>query len=294
MIRKIADRLLGTGQKRALKRVVNSGRRHISQTLKSYEKADLVEALRGLGLQAGDTVMVHANFPADTGFQGAPADMVEALLDAVGDSGNLLMMSIPFRGSAYDYLEKDKLFDAAKTVSMVGLVTEMFRRRPGTLRSLHPTHPVLAHGPDAATMVAHHESTVYPCGRGSPFDDLRERQGKLLFVDVSFGAITFFHHLEDLFKDKLSVPVYEERLFEARVRDADGREHIVPTLAFNRQAARNTDILEEELGNAGALAQGKIGSTSLLLVGCESVVNAMSTLIDRGDQPVTVAEQGKA
>lgn len=51
-----------------------------------------------------------------------------------------MAMSIPFRGSAYDYLSKGKPFYKDKTISMMGLITEIFRRRAGDEKEYQP-HP---------------------------------------------------------------------------------------------------------------------------------------------------------
>jgi aminoglycoside N3'-acetyltransferase len=49
-----------------------------------------------------DTLLVHSNFASDIGFRGTPQDLVNALVDVVA-AGNLLMLSIPYRGSACDF-----------------------------------------------------------------------------------------------------------------------------------------------------------------------------------------------
>ncbi len=286
MIRKIAGGLLSDKQKRKVKTLVSQSKQAYAQTFRNYNNEQLIAAVREVGVEPGDTVMVHANFPNDSGFEGAPADMADALAAAVGAEGNLLMMSIPYRGTAFDYLEKGKTYDARRTISMMGLVTELFRRREGTLRSLHPTHPVLASGPDAAAMVADHEQTVFPCGAGSPLEKLHQMGGKILFVDVSFAAITFFHYLEDLFKDKVAADVYEDREFVANVKDEAGKERQVKTLAFKRGLVRDTQSLYDELQQSGDVRSGSIGTTTLELVDCEAVVAAMQRLIEGGNSPI--------
>ena len=81
---------------------------------------------------------------------------------------------------------------------MMGLVSEYFRRRPDVVRSLHPTHPILVHGPDAEAIVAAHPACLYPCGPDTPFDRLLALDGKVVFFNVEFAVFTFFHYLEHL------------------------------------------------------------------------------------------------
>lgn len=283
-LRRTLSRCLNHRQKRALKSKVNDAKRRLVRTLLSYDGEALASRLRSAGITETDTLLVHSNFEPDSGFRGTPIDLVNALASLV-EKGNLLMVSIPFRGSAYDYLLLQKVFNVKKTLSMMGLATEMFRRRPGTLRSLHPTHPVLACGKDAHWLVADHERCLFPCGVGSPFEKFRQLNGKILFFDVGFEAITFFHYVEDVLKDQLPFPVYGERLFEVTAVDADGHNHTVQTFAFNKNIARRADRLEAEMWRQGKIQKGRIGNSRFLLVTAHDVVACQAAMVQAGNYP---------
>lgn len=282
MLRNLVSAFATEKQKRFLRRSVNAARSSWASVFFRYDAPALVAALRGMGVVATDTLLVHANFRTDSGFRGTPNDVVSALIDVVGERGNLMMVSQPFRGYAYDYLLRGKPFNVDKTVSMMGLITEMFRRRPGTRRSLHPTHPVLVFGRDAAALVAGHEDCLFPCGTGTPFAKLQELNGKILFYDVGTGANTFFHHVEDCIKEKLGFPLYDERLFEVPVIDAQGRPRVVRTYTFAKGATRHTDRLEAEMDRENKLLRGKVGNSSLVLVNTRDVYDVMTQMVEAG------------
>jgi aminoglycoside 3-N-acetyltransferase len=170
-------------------------------------------------------------------------------------------------------------------MSMMGLVTEMFRRREGTLRSLHPTHPVLALGKDAGWLVAGHERCLFPCGRGSPFEKIHQAKGKILFFDVSFRSITFFHYVEDLLKERLPFPVYDERLFSVPVVDAEGNSRTLQTYAFSKTMRRKAEVLESEMERRGKIARGRIGNSRFCLVTAEDVVACFTDMVASGNLP---------
>lgn len=281
MLRAIVSAVVSQQQKRFLRKQLNSARGAFIRRFRRYDSSTLRSALRGLGIAETDTLLVHANFRTDSGFAGTPHDVVSALIETVA-KGNLLMVSQPFRGYALDHLLAGKPFHVRRTVSMMGLVTEMFRRRAGVLRSLHPTHPVLAFGPDAARLVAGHEDALFPCGSGTPFEKCREMGGKILFFDVSSGANTFFHHVEDSIKDKLGFELYDQRLFEARVTDADERTRVVRTYAFARGVTRRTDLLERELERQRKLRRARVGNTQLILVTAQDVAEVMGQMVEAG------------
>jgi len=276
---------LNERQKRAFKVTLNEAKKRLVYALLGYDGAKFKARLRSMGVSESDTLLVHSNFKPDSGFEGAPLDLVNALAELVGEKGNLLMVSIPFRGAAYDYLALNKPFHVNKTISMMGLITEMFRRRAGTLRSLHPTHPVLAFGKDAQSLVADHERCLYPCGPGSPFDKFRQLKGKILFFDVSFGAITFFHYVEDLLKDRLPFPVYDDRLFSVSAVDSKGEKRTIQSYTFNKDIPRSAEKLEAEMLRQGKILRGKIGNSRFLLVTAEDVVTCQTAMVEAGNYP---------
>jgi aminoglycoside 3-N-acetyltransferase len=287
-LRKTVTTLLSDQQKRALKARVNKTRQQLVRAFLRYDAERLKASLRRLGIQETDTILVHANFEPDSGFEGGPADVVEALVDLVGRRGNLLMVSIPFRGAAVDYLAQNKVFNVKKTISMMGLVTELFRRRQGTLRSLHPTHPVLAYGPDAASLVAGHESCLFPCGPGSPFDKLLPANAKIVFFDVGFEAVTFFHHVEHLLKDQLPFPVYDDRLFSVNVIDAQGQNRVVQTYAYNKQVTRRADLLYAEMLRRGKVLRARLGNSRIIVVNAADVLACQSAMVAAHRYPYNV------
>jgi aminoglycoside 3-N-acetyltransferase len=285
MLTNLAKRLFDDRQRRAVKATLNSVKKRFIDTFRRYDADDLKRALQKQGIRETDTLFVHANFPNDSGFAGVPLDLVNALADLVGEKGNLLMVSIPFRGSAYDHLDRGKPFNVKKTLSMMGLVTEMFRRREGTLRSLHPTHPVLAMGKDAADIVAGHEDSPFPCGEGTPFAKFRDLGGKILFYDVSFGGITFFHHVEEMLRDRIPFEIFHDRIFSVTAIDSDGEEHTVETRVYNPELKRDAFKLEAEMIRQGKLEKGRVGNSHFILVSAEDVVSCFSSMVEAGDYP---------
>lgn len=291
-LRSALSRLVSERHKRALRSKLNEAKKRFADAVLGYDGAKLKARLRSAGISENDTVLVHSNFKPDSGFRGTPLDLANALVELVGGKGNLLMVSLPFRGAAYDYLALGKPFNVRKTMSMMGLVTEMFRRREGTLRSLHPTHPVLAFGKDAAWLVADHERCLYPCGAGSPFDKLRQLRGKLLFFDVSFQSITFFHYVEDLLKERIPLPIYSDRLFSVPAVDLSGVNHVIQTYAFSR-VPRASWKLEAEMQRQGLIRQGRVGNSRFQLAATADVVACFTAMVEAGNLPYgAVTESG--
>jgi amino acid adenylation domain-containing protein len=248
----------------------------------SYSPAQLEEKLRKIGLTEADTVYMHSAFNAFNGFLGGPQQIIDCILNVIGDDGNLVMVSMAYTGTTDDYLKAVKTFDAIKTESSMGIITEIFRRKKDVVRSLNPAHPILAFGPDAKWITSDHDKTMYSCGKGSPFEKILELNAKAFFFDVSFRAMTFFHYLEDRFKDTSPVRLYNDEPLENTVIDSKGNEITVKTYVFSKEAreSRSARIIERELKKKNLMKTDRIGNTKLTLVNLKDVFGCAQKLVN--------------
>lgn len=258
-----------------------------------YGPDRLARAIEDVGIRRGDAVLVHGAFRRANGFRGGPQDLVGAMLDAVGPDGHLAMVSMAYRGSSYAYARSGAVFDVRRTVSRMGIVSEVFRRRRGVRRSAHPLHPVLVAGPRADWVVAGHERRAYSCGPDSPFARLLALDAKVLFFDVGFDAFTFTHFLEDRFRGSAPLPVYRSAPERIDFVDGDGRRAVAQAYVFDPEAIRRRDwsVLREELENRGQLRRARVGATRLLAVSMRDAYARAAEIVDRGGHFYGVGER---
>jgi len=256
---------LSSSQKAKPKALFEASRQLFIRRFRSYGPRELEAFLRVIGITAGDTVMLHSAF-ALSGFRGSPKEVADVFLRSVGPTGNLLMVSLPYSSSTYEYLQRMKTFDVRKTPSHMGMVSESFRRREGVRRSFHPTHPVLAFGPNAEWIVADHEKCLYPCGPGSPFEKLTQIGGKVVFFHVPFPTLTLFHYMEHLVEKSLPFALYANEVFEVPSIDAAGNMRIVKTRVFSTEAVRRRRplMLMKELDEHHLIKRGRVGNSRLM------------------------------
>jgi aminoglycoside 3-N-acetyltransferase len=249
-----------------------------------FDTADLTALLERLGLRTGDVVLVHVAFNSFSGFQGGPGDVIRVLQSVVGELGTLLMPTMPFSGSAVEYARQYPRTDLAKSPSAMGIVTEIFRRMPGVIRSIHPTHSVAAWGARAEELTGDHFRAESPCGRNSPFLRLLDVDGKILFLGAEIQTMTFYHGLEELFEDRLPASPFTREWFALETRDRDGNTWTTKTRLFDPDLSRRRDIgpLEPHLRRIGAWHQGKVGRLRVSLVRAHDVRDMCEQLADRG------------
>ena len=161
-------------------------------------KTDFIDSfsanLRALGVRPGGVLLVHSSLKSMGNVPGGPETVIQGLVKTLGDAGTLLLPSL-----TYETVTRQKpVFDIRSTPSCVGAITEYFRTRPGTLRSLHPTHSVCAVGHRAEELLAEHALDSTPCGTHSPFRLLPEVRGQILMLGCGLRPNTSMHAIEEL------------------------------------------------------------------------------------------------
>jgi aminoglycoside 3-N-acetyltransferase len=251
----------------------------------SYDGDALVRSLNAAGVGPGDTLMVHSSWVALNGFRGKPADMVAALKRVVGPDGLLVMPSMPYHNmTSAAWLARGKPMDVRRSPSMMGMVSESFRRSEGVLRSASASHPLLAWGRDAEAFIQGHELTDLPFGPASPFAKLLYRNAALLCVDASFSTITFTHFIEDRLAHTLAVPLYEPECVEGTVIDREGGRHTqrVRVLSAQANALRRDARLLARIEAEGHLRRLRLGNTRMLLVRAGDLTTCAEDLATQG------------
>lgn len=178
-----------------------------------------------MGLPRGSTVCVHSALGALGFVEGGPRTIVEALVDAVGKEGCIVMPSYPTLGSTAKYLETNPVFDVRQTPSKVGSLTELFRTWPGALRSAHPTNPLAAWGDGAETLLRDHELSLTPYGDETPFGRMARMEASYILM-IETPILSLLHHLQE----RVNFPNYllpGER--DATIIDWEGRRRVVRT-----------------------------------------------------------------
>src|SRR5688500_15476652 len=95
-------------------------------------KDSVVEQLRALGVEEGCVLLVHTSFSLTGPVEGGPDGLIDALTEAIGPTGTLVMPSWTD--------DDDEVFDPAsyEVDEHLGVVADEFWQRPGVVRGTHP------------------------------------------------------------------------------------------------------------------------------------------------------------
>ena len=255
-----------------------------ADTFRSFAAADLARALAGLGVAQADVIFVHSSFDSFAGFQGKPTTIIATLQAVTGTTGTVMMPTMPFGGTAVGYARAKPLFDVARTPSRMGLLTELFRRSPGVIRSVHPTHPVAIWGQDAAGIAEGHHLARTPCGLGTPFDALRQRQGKIVLLGTGINVLTYFHLLEEVLEAELPVSPFTEEVFHLQSKTRGGEILDTHCRLFDPAVSRRRKLekLVPYLKAAKAWREARVGGLTIVVLQASAVEEVVRNMHKQG------------
>ncbi len=173
-------------------------------------REELARDLRELGVEAGDTVMVHASVRAIGPVAGGPDQIHLALKDALTEAGTMMMYaSCP---AGYDdvgrghlspveeraIIEKQPAFDArtAKAARDNGALVEFFRTYPGALVNDHVARFVVW-GRHAEHLISK-QPWDFAFGRDSALERFVDLDGQILLLGCDHDNVTFLHYAEHI------------------------------------------------------------------------------------------------
>jgi aminoglycoside 3-N-acetyltransferase len=215
----VLRRFTSQNQRERIKNRISHVRAKISPLLKAwygtYDNADLEAELRKHIPSDFEILMLHSSISnMQPMYRGTAKDLLGSLLRFIGPERTLAMPAFFFgtpERSYREYYRQYPRFDARRTPSQMGLVTELFRRRPGVVRSLHPTHSVCAFGPLANELCATHHLDSCACGAFSPFGIMGLHKTIILGLGVEYyRALTQVHSMEEILGDRYPIPREQE------------------------------------------------------------------------------------
>ncbi len=166
---------------------------------------DILSALKRLGIENGDTVLVHSSLKSFGRVEKGADDVIDALISAVGNEGTVVMPTLAMKNfnDAYDTWHITKPSDT-------GLITEVFRQRSDAIRSDQATHSVAATGKNAEYLTKTHGQSglrigIYgnsPFAKDSPWQKLYDMNAKVIMLGVTYEKLTFRHLCEYTLVDR--------------------------------------------------------------------------------------------
>ena len=229
--------------------------------MRSHSFASLTGDLARMGLCRKDPVMIHSSMKKIGPVEGGAETVLDVFQNFWAD-GLLVLPAFSYENLLLQ--PGRKIFDRENTPCCVGILAELFRKRDGVKRSLHPTHSLAAWGQKALSFTADHEKYNTAFHESGPFGKLLQWDAKILLAGVTLTSCTFLHALEEW----AGVDLLSRKPLELYIRDENAMEF--PRSVYWHKGA-HSEMFDRALGilkAGGALQHVVLGSAESLLLDC--------------------------
>lgn len=237
-----------------------------------YSKEELLKQLDRLNIDRTGTLLVHSSYKSMGEVEGGPHTVLDALCEYMKDG----LLVLPTH--TWEYINKDNpVFEVKESPSNVGILTELFRKRPGVIRSEHPTHSVAALGKDAESFTEGEYRFNTACARESVWGKLVDRHAQILMLGVDLTKCTYIHGIEEWMDVPYRLSDTSEILYSVL---HSGEKVNVPTYRhsgpdWSQRFWKVDGILDEE----GAQLKGKLGDADVRVVDASQTNDVLSKLL---------------
>lgn len=242
-----------------------------------YTKEQLLEHIQELGIKPDDTLLIHSSMKSIGPVEGRADTVLDCFSEYMKDG----LLIFPTHTWA-QINSRNPVFDVENEPSCVGILTELFRKRPGVIRSWHPTHSVAALGNDAAEFVEGQEKFNTPCARESCWGKLYDRRAKILFIGCGLNRNTIIHGVEEWndIPNRLTPNPEPLKVLtpDGRLLDSPQYRHYSPPVPL---ISEHYVILEKPLVETGIATIGRLGDARTILCDVVPMVNLVSDFLQR-------------
>jgi aminoglycoside 3-N-acetyltransferase len=238
---------------------------------------------RDLGVEAGDTLLVHSSLSSLGWVTGGQPAVVDALMEVLTTEGTLVMPTHSTQyGDPADWQNPPVPDDWEETIRTkrpayrpaitptrgVGVIPECFRNYPEVRRSRHPTYSFAAWGADAEAITAD-QSYDHGMGEESPLAEVYDRNGTILMLGTDHDTNTSFHLAEHRADREQGVSNQQ-----APVINDEGEREMIAFEQLEYDADDFPEVGQDfEDDHPEAVTRGKVGIGDVKLIPQRAVVD---------------------
>jgi aminoglycoside 3-N-acetyltransferase len=244
--------------------------------MRLFTKAELQKQLEAMGILPTDTLLVHSSMKAIGEVEGGADTVLDALMDYM-HKGLLVLPTHTWQQINAEY----NVFDVLHEPSCVGILTNIFRQRPGVIRSWHPTHSVAAYGKDAADYTRGEEQFDTPCPRAGCYGKLYDRKAKILFLGCRLNRNTTIHGVEEWNKIPNRLATVPQLLWIKTPQGDMIRRPMYGHFSPVTDISSNYIKLEAPLLARGIARRGAFGKAECIIVDVVPMVELTTTFLQK-------------
>lgn len=250
-------------------------------------REDILAALREVGVQKGDMLLVHSSLSGCGYIRGGAQTIIEAIIEAIGEDGNFFVPTFQRSecflngiNKRWDHRPSDARDRASEAVRWVGtLPLEFMRLYPDAPRGLHLSHSWAGWGKRAAEVLSRQAEDEPPFSDNSCPMAVKDMGGKILLFGSPVGHMSFVH----CFETHYNLPGLGPSYYEVRLPDGSITWKYVPKgLPGPREfysKDENARFFREALSRGLQIRRTPLGIGELKLLDCRQLWETGSAIV---------------
>ena len=260
-----------------IKNKLQNKKRKKSSFINKVPFSYIISKMKERGITKGDLIIVHSGMIGLKACEVKPKEVINSLLEIIGNKGTLAMPTIPYfkknpTGKNYISMDISNLlleYYPDKTTAWTGIIPNVFLTYPKVIRSRHPLNTLAAMGPLAEIMMKDNISGYKPLpnGKNSSWKFCADHNAKIIGLGIDLTHnLAMIHTAEDTEPEKWNkYNWYRERKY--RIIDNNKSIEIVVRERKHSAALNFAERkLAKDLLNEGILTKDNIRGVKLEII----------------------------
>ena len=246
---------------------------------------DIFKMLTDCGVKRTDVITIHTSLRAIGKIENGADGLIDGICSYLSD-GLLLIPS-----HTWATVNKDNPYYNVKTTEpCIGTLPKIAASRKDGVRSLHPTHSLVAFGKEAEEYLKGEENSATPAPLGGALSRLYERKGKILLIGVGQERNTYLHAVDE----RLNIPNrLSTETFTATITDRNGNK--IQSPPFHWHKADGTNDVSKQYPNYekafeyhGAIVYSSLGNATVRCCDAEKTTDVVRLLWKNTDHDLCI------
>lgn len=244
----------------------------------------LISKLEDHGISSKDTILIHSSFKALGRFVERPDEIISELKLWMTDTGTILFPTFTMASTQYNEVSSHSKFDLDKIRITTGVLPHFASKDRDFVRSLHPTHSVVAFGKYSQELLDEHGKDGTATGITSPFYKMMNYNGKIVNLGVGLNQTTAVHVIEEVPNLFFPIRSVSKKKFNVNVSYNGRSENFkIKPLCAELYHIRDVDQIKAPLLEAGGIVEFEYGDGMIQIIDCVILYKTLSELASNGE-----------
>jgi len=246
-------------------------------------RQDIFAFLKDMDIKSTDTVLIHTSMRSMGKVENGCDGLIDAFKEYLCDG----LFIIPTHTWS-NVNRENPHFDVKTSMPCIGALPTVAVKREDGVRSLHPTHSVVAFGKRAKEYISGEEKLHTPAPETGVWGRLADENAKILLIGVGHNRNTYLHVIDEILDIEGRL---EDKPFEAVITDYDGSVYKTEMYKHKGTYSEFFPNFKTAFEQTGAVAYGKLGEALVYCCDAKKCRDTLLLLWENADHDICASHE---